>query len=110
MLRGRLLPGNLYPEVEELPRRELRRRMNEEARLFFTLFCADRGDRLAGEEGIPFPALCDLCGREARLGRLLQSAYTLSWTVFLDLVVAGPVLAEGPEDGMFWLCRNCWKP
>jgi hypothetical protein len=110
MRSGRLPPGDFCPEVEELPLRELRRRMEEEARLFFSLFCTDRGDRLAGEEGLPDPARCDLCGAEARLGRLLQSDYTLDWAILPGLVAARPVPVERPEDGLFWLCRRCWKP
>jgi hypothetical protein len=111
MLRGRGLPGNLRPEVDVVPMGELRRRMQEETRLFASLFCRDRGDRLAGESPIPDPAACDACGRRARLGRLLESDFTLSWTVRPGpVVVACPVPAERPEDGQFWLCRACWTP
>jgi hypothetical protein len=110
MQRRRWPPGDVFLEVEMLPVHDLGRRMREETLLFVTLFCADLGDRLAGEGGVADPAWCDACGRADCLVRLVQSAYALEWTILPDLVVACSVPAERPEDGWFWLWRRCWAP
>ena len=111
MLSGQPPPGNLRQEIEDIPPADLRRRVQDQTLLFLRLFAADRGDRLAGEGDMPDPAHCDACGEPARLGRLLESSFTLGWAVLPGpTVVVCPVPAEQPEDGLFCACRRCWKP